>query len=183
VVPSLTTAPTVNASGVVSITNAQPGGTHTITIRATDNCSVITDATFTLDVRPPPTLGNYPNTTVALSAGTTVTPDAAPTGATSINVSTDTNFKGTFAANPATGIVRVTDAHPAGTYTVTVTAFNSVGVTTTQTFQLTVQQGTACSGVFTFANAADASSGSDPQSVAIGDFNNDGKQDLAIAHP
>jgi len=79
--------------------------------------------------------------------------------------------------------VRVTDAHPAGTYTVTVKAFNSVGATTTQTFQLTVQQGTACSGVFTFANAADASSGSDPQSVAIGDFNNDGKQDLAIAHP
>ena len=29
------------------------------------------------------------------------------------------NFKGTFAASPTTGIVTVTDAYPAGTYTVT----------------------------------------------------------------
>src|SRR5205807_4443414 len=51
----LTTAPTVNASGTVSIANAQPAGTRTITIRATDNCGATTDATFTLDVAPAPT--------------------------------------------------------------------------------------------------------------------------------
>jgi|GEM_PF-1150853 len=50
VVPALTTAPTVNSSGVVSITNAQPAGPHTITIRATDDCGVVTDASFTLTV-------------------------------------------------------------------------------------------------------------------------------------
>ena len=50
VVPALTTAPTVNASGVVSITNAQPAGTHTITIRATDDCGAVADASFTLEV-------------------------------------------------------------------------------------------------------------------------------------
>ncbi len=50
VVPALTTAPTVNASGVVSITNAQPAGSHVITIRATDNCGLTTDAAFTLNV-------------------------------------------------------------------------------------------------------------------------------------
>src|SRR5206468_3599661 len=43
----------VNSSGVVSISNAQPVGTHTITIRATDNCSVTTDATFTITVTNP----------------------------------------------------------------------------------------------------------------------------------
>ena len=48
--PALTTAPTVNASGGVSITNAQPAGAHTITIRATDNCGATTDASFTLTV-------------------------------------------------------------------------------------------------------------------------------------
>ena len=32
----------------VSITNAQPAGTHTITIRATDDCGAVTDASFTL---------------------------------------------------------------------------------------------------------------------------------------
>jgi len=40
----------VNGAGVVSISNAQPIGTHTITIRATDNCGAITDATFDLQV-------------------------------------------------------------------------------------------------------------------------------------
>ena len=40
------------------------------------------------------TLGNYSNISLPLSADTTVTPDAAPTNATSINVSTSTNFKG-----------------------------------------------------------------------------------------
>jgi hypothetical protein len=50
VVPALTTTPTVNASGVVSITNAQPAGSHVITIRATDNCGANADASFTLDM-------------------------------------------------------------------------------------------------------------------------------------
>ncbi|MCA1602827.1 MAG: hypothetical protein LC776_14740 [Acidobacteria bacterium] len=77
---------------------------------------------------PTPTLGNYPNTMVVVGANTTVTPDAAPTGATSINVATDSNFKGTFVANPITGVVRVTNAHPAGSYTVTVKAFDAGGM-------------------------------------------------------
>ena len=79
-----------------------------------------------------PTLGNYPDTSLPLSTDTTVTPDAAPTNTTSINVSTSTDFKGTLEGDPATGVVRVTDAHPAGTYTVTVTAFGSDGATRDQ---------------------------------------------------
>jgi hypothetical protein len=50
VVPALTTAPTVDEFGVVSITNARPTGSHVITIRATDTCAVTTDSNFTLDV-------------------------------------------------------------------------------------------------------------------------------------
>jgi hypothetical protein len=41
-----------NTTGVVSVSNAAPVGSHTITIRATDNCATFTDATFTLDVTP-----------------------------------------------------------------------------------------------------------------------------------
>ena len=40
----------VDAAGVVSISNAQPVGSHTITIRATDNCGAIVDAMFELQV-------------------------------------------------------------------------------------------------------------------------------------
>ena len=94
-----------------------------------------------------PTLGNYPDTSLALSTDTTVTPDAAPTNTTSINVSTSTDFKGTLAGDPTTGVVRVTDAHPAGTYTVTVTAFDSGGATATKTFTLTVTTPVTCTPV------------------------------------
>ncbi len=41
---------TVNSSGVVSITNAGPGGSVTVTIRATDHCGATTDASFTLSL-------------------------------------------------------------------------------------------------------------------------------------
>ncbi|MBX7220433.1 MAG: putative Ig domain-containing protein [Blastocatellia bacterium] len=39
-----------SGTGVVTVGNAAPVGTHTITIRATDNCGAITDATLTLTV-------------------------------------------------------------------------------------------------------------------------------------
>jgi hypothetical protein len=110
-----------------------------------------------------------------------VTPDATPTNTTSINVSTNTNFKGTFAANPTTGIVTVTDAHPAGVYPVTVRAFGPGGPTT-KTFMLTVI-GTPCGAglIAGFTNAVDMGVGN-PLIAAIGDFNGDGKQDLAVAN-
>ncbi len=39
----------VNSSGVVSISNAAPVGSHTITIRATDNCGATTDGQLYAD--------------------------------------------------------------------------------------------------------------------------------------
>ena len=127
-----------------------------------------------------PVLGNYPDTSLLLSRDTTVTPDMTPTNTTSINVSTSTNFKGTLEGNPASGVVRVTDAHPAGTYTVTVRAFDSGGASTTRTFTLIVTTPVTCNPV-SFAPAANFSAGNAPLSVAVGDFNGDGKQDLAVA--
>ena len=58
--------------------------------------------------------GQLPATTVQLGANTTITPDAAPTNTTSINVSASTNFKGQLEGNPTTGVLRLTNAHPAG---------------------------------------------------------------------
>ncbi len=128
-----------------------------------------------------PTLGNYPDTSLALSTDTTVTPDAPPTNTMSINVFTSTDFNGTLAGDPTTGVVRVTDAHPAGTYTVTVTAFDGGGATATKTFTLTVATPVTCNPV-RFAAAANFGAGDFPISVAVGDFNGDGKQDLAVAN-
>jgi hypothetical protein len=130
---------------------------------------------------PAATLGNYPNTTVPLSGNTTVVPDAAPTNTVSINVSTSTSFKGRLEGNPATGLVRVTDAHPAGTYTVKVTGFASGGGTSTVTFTLTVTTPTTCNPV-TFAPPANFNAGTSPVFAAVGDFNGDGNQDLAAAN-
>ena len=128
-----------------------------------------------------PTLGNYPDTSLALSTDTTVTPDAAPSDTTSINVSTSTDFNGTLTGDPTTGVVRVTNAHPAGTYTVTVTAFDSGGATASKTFSLTVTTPVTCNPVY-FPTATNFTVGEYPRSVAVGDFNGDGQQDLAVAN-
>ncbi len=55
----------VNSStGAVSLSNAGPVGTHTITVRATDNCGATTDASFSLTVSNPGTLDTLdPNVT------------------------------------------------------------------------------------------------------------------------
>ena len=126
-------------------------------------------------------LGSYPDTSILLSTDTTVTPDAAPTNTTSINVSTSTNFKGTLEGDPATGVVRVTDAHPAGTYTITVRAFNGLDPIAMTTFTLTVTSQATCTPI-NFGGAVNFGEGTNPRSVAVGDFNGDGKQDLALAN-
>ena len=147
-----------------------PGGTPTPTPTAT--------ATGTPP--PPPTLGNYSDRSIPLSTGTTVTPDAAPTNTTSIDVSTSTNFQGTLEGNPTTGVVRVTNAHPAGTYTVTVKALNDGSLAATRTFTLTVTTPATCNPV-SFATTNFSVGGAAPESVTVGDFNGDGQQDLALA--
>ncbi len=128
-----------------------------------------------------PILGNYPNTSLPLSTDTTATPDAPPMNTTSISVSTSTNFKGTLVASPVTGVVRVTNAHPAGTYTVTVRAFDSGGASAIKMFTLTVATPATCNPV-SFSQPENFDAGNFAASVAVGDFNGDGKQDLAVAN-
>ncbi|MBK9527132.1 MAG: VCBS repeat-containing protein [Acidobacteria bacterium] len=133
---------------------------------------------------PPPSLGTYPATTVDLSDNVTVTPSAVPTNTTSISVSAPTSFIGKLTADPATGVVRITNAHlakiPAGAYPITVKAFGPGG-TTTATFNLAVTT-TACGGTSGFNGTTDVSIGIATRSVAVGDFNGDGIQDIATAN-
>src|SRR5213082_390700 len=128
-----------------------------------------------------PILGNYPKTSVSLSGDRTIMPDSPPTNTTSINVSTSTAFKGKLEGYPATGIVRVTDAYPAGTYRVTVRAFDSGGASVTKTFMLRVRTPATCNPVH-FAAATNVAAGTGPYASTVGDFNGDGKQDLAVTN-
>src|SRR5438874_11676720 len=128
-----------------------------------------------------PILGNYPKTSVSLSRDRTIAPDSPPTNTTSINVSTSTPFKGKLEGYPATGIVRVTDAHPAGTYRVTVRAFDSGGASVTKTLMLRVRTPATCNPVH-FAAATNIPAGNGPYASAVGDFNGDGKQDVAVTN-
>jgi hypothetical protein len=128
----------------------------------------------------PPPLGNYANASVQLGANITVTPDAAPTATTSVNVSTSTDFKGTIEGDPNTGVVRVTDAHPAGVYTVTVTAFDGGPATKTFTLTVTTTLGTCNPVTFAAANNLAIGTFTNPRAVAVGDFNGDSQQDIAV---
>ena len=128
-----------------------------------------------------PILGNYPSTTITKGANAVILSDRVPVGTSRINVATDSDFKGTLVADLASGDVRVTNAHPAGTYTVTVKALDNNSMAST-TFQLTVVSGTVCNGTIRFTNGIGVATGVNPFNVAIGDFNNDGKQDLATAN-
>jgi hypothetical protein len=91
----------------------------------------------------PPTLGVYADATVALAADATITPGSAPTNATSATATTTADFKGKLETDSITGTVRITNAHPAGVYPVTVAAFNDAGPTS-KTFSLTVTTPGGC---------------------------------------
>ncbi|MDQ4120080.1 MAG: VCBS repeat-containing protein [Acidobacteriota bacterium] len=141
----------------------------------------------TLTVTAPPTLSNYAHSTVALSGNITIAPDAQPINASSATATTTPDFKGKLEVDPTTGIVRITNAHPANnvgeSYLVTVTAYNADG-TATKTFNLTVTTPTGCSafGASSFAPVVDLTVEDAPYGLAIGDFNADGKQDFVTAN-
>jgi len=114
----------------------------TFTLKVTDDTSLTSIAMLTVNVTANslPTLGSYPATSVAVSGGTTVTPSAAPTDNGSVaNVTASApGFTGMFSGNTATGVITISNAGPAGNYTVTVTATDNCGATTMTTFALGV---------------------------------------------
>jgi uncharacterized protein YjdB len=161
---------TVSSTGEVT---GVSGGSTVITYTTDGGCS--TD--YTVNTNPIIFLGTYPNTTVIAGQNTTVTPTAAPTGATTLNAFADAGFTGVLTTDPTTGEVTITDAMQAGVYQVTVTAPFGCG---TNSFILTVTNPN-CAATYDAA-ATDVSVGDGPRSFAIGDFNGDGMQDFATAN-
>ena len=134
-----------------------------------------------LSVRAAPTLGIYQNTSVTTAGSALVQPSAAPVNAVRTTAAAPPNFKGTLAVNPVTGAVRITNAYPAGTYQIVVSAFDAANARVASSFTLTVQPSAeSCPEMF-FSPAASSPVfvGSVLRSVVVGDFNGDGRQDLS----
>jgi hypothetical protein len=148
-------------ANVVASCNAS---NSTFTLRVTDNGNLFAEATFDVSVtsNPVPVLRTYPTTNVAGGASTTVTPDAVPSDNGSINSLTATAaaFTGTFSGNAATGVITVTNANPPGSYSVTVTATDNCGATSTATFTLNVNNPPTITGATTSRQQGSAASSS-----------------------
>ncbi len=123
-----------------------------------------------------PVLGNYPDTVMNLYQNISILPSTAPIGPTVLNTSVSGNFKGILFADPITGILHITNASPAGSYTISV----SVGGCTIKSFNLIVKDAICSSGNFSLSSSL--STGANPYSVEVGDFNNDGKQDIVMSN-
>ena len=130
-------------------------------------------------------LGSYSDVAIPPSGDITATPSEPPAGITKLFVRTSTSFNGEITADPAFGVVRITNAHPANiipaSYPVEVRGFGPGG-TVSRTFQLTVTSGAACPGISRFTSAPDVGVGAFSRDISIADFNNDGIQDLAVVN-
>ncbi len=144
---------TVSASVAASCSAAL--GDNFVGLRVTDGGALFTDANLTVNVtaNSPPTLGTYGATNVVVGAGNTVTPSAPPSDNGTISTITASAplFTGTFSVNTGTGVVTVSNAGPAGVYTVTVLATDACGDTSQTTFQLTVSNANAAPTITTVA--------------------------------
>lgn len=161
-------AQTMNGSVLISSFTPTPTNSPTNT------------ATPTPTNTPVSNLGNYPNKSTELSGNTTVVPDTPPVSAAGMNVTADTNFTGKLEGDPVTGVVRITNAKPAGTHLITVRALDINGNSATRTFTLSVTAAPACTSV-SFASPTLVPGNEGIREIAVGDFNRDGKQDLVTA--
>jgi hypothetical protein len=164
-----TWSPTLAGAGTYTYkqTGIAPCGNNTATVVVSINTNTITLP------------GNYPNSSVVSGQNTTITPGLVSTGFSSITAYSTSSFKGVLTVNQTSGVVSVTDAKPAGNYLITVIAFSGSCQKTTS-FTLTVTNPNAnCEG--TTANTDYPMTGA-LYDVKIGDFNNDGKQDIATVN-
>ena len=167
------------AGGVWSPTPNVANGsmTYTYTQPEIAPCG-ITSATVAVIVTTPTVTGNDMNTSVVTGQNITITPNMAPASATALMGYTNTNFKGLIAVDSTTGVINITNAHPAGTYSVIVKASDQGCAFAT--IALTVSKPPCSQKQFT--NMSTISVDSWPNFVAVGDFNGDRKQDIATAH-
>ena len=126
------------------------------------------------------TLGNYPASIVRSGKNIIVSPTWAPSNTNYLLVTSSPEFRGVLSGIPNSGKIRIVDARPAGTYIIKVKAYNSIGNSTSKTFILTVSEPECTQGEM--SSGAIISTGPNQNTAVIGDFNQDGHQDIAAAH-
>jgi uncharacterized protein (TIGR03437 family) len=120
-------------ANIISLTVTEDGG-----LTATANLTVNVDANT------PPVLGSYPaNVSLGVGSGQTVAPLTPPADNGSIMltvVSSTPEFTGNLSVDPVTGVVSISNAAPAGSHTIAVTATDKCGTSTTVSFPLVVSK-------------------------------------------
>lgn len=133
-----------------------------------------------------PIIGGYNPATVAAGLNINISPSATPLYANSLVAYASTNFSGILTVNPVSGVVTITNPTQAGTYVITVQAFGVGALTTSTTFTLTVTDPPCSEGLFVSAPnvvITDPVIQNTPlYFMSVGDFNNDGKQDMAVVN-
>ena len=132
---------TVNAAGIVSLTNLQPVGTHVVTLRATDNCGALKDVSFTLSIACAPTTITAQPTARSVSANANASFSVTATGAGlsyqwrkgGVTLANSTNISG---ATTATLLLSAVTATSAGSYDVVIT--NACGSITSSSATLSI---------------------------------------------
>lgn len=161
-------------------------GTKTATVQVESaSCAGSITHAFTVQasVMKTPELGNYGNQTIVLGEDLSVNPDVQPTLSNSFSnlvAYADPNFKGSLVSDPRTGIIKVLNPMPAGTYTVFVKGYENfaAGASIQKTFTLEVAPPKCSEGLFERKDNLTITKVATVQS-AIGDFNGDGVLDIA----
>ncbi|MFN7930341.1 MAG: VCBS repeat-containing protein, partial [Blastocatellia bacterium] len=163
-----------------------PAAVYQITVKASDTGGLSATGTLNLTVgaNSAPEVGAYPTSTaLARNGSTTITPAASvqDNGTTIVAVSAPT-FTGNVSVN-ALGVVAVNQAGPAGSHSFAVTITDNCGATTKREFTVVVTDATG-GGCDTpvFNEAENFNANQNPYGLTSGDFNGDGKPDLATTN-
>ena len=126
-----------NSTGVVTLTNAAPLGTHTLTVRVTDNCGATTDAAFMLNVVCPAITVTAP-TAATVAVGAAFNQSFTQTGGSgTIGFTLPSGALPNGFALATNGALSGTTTQ-AGIYNLTIRATDANGCTGTAAYTLTV---------------------------------------------
>ncbi|HWQ31513.1 MAG TPA: FG-GAP-like repeat-containing protein [Blastocatellia bacterium] len=190
----------VNNNGTISAfislnCTISPGNyTLLLTVKDGENLTASAPLDFTIVTNQAPNPGAYPAVTLNRGETKLIAPASFSEQDIDWITVTTSGFSGTFRPNNSNGEITIYNATPPGSYTVTVTMMDRCGLSTTRTFPLTVSTTPAPVPCLNAPSATmtEYGLGFDLNSyspdnfnddLVTGDFNGDGRLDLAAINP